>query len=209
MPTTPPPRPLLFALLVAAACAGLAPSAGLGAETKKPGAKKARAAVPFRLPAAVRDAPDGASFAVAPIDRTARDSVHAAAARIDAILAERHARDGVAAPPLLSDPQFLRRAYLDLGGRIPTHDEASAFLASTDPDKRVALVDSLLESPDWVSRFYNVWADTLRLTERPQKNLWSEAYLDWVKRSIAANRVVEAASRGNERKQGVVRPIPC
>ena len=188
MPTIAPPRPLLVALLVAAAWAVVAPSAGLGAEAKKPGAKKARAAVPFRLPAAVRDAPDGASFAVAPIDRTARDSVRVAAARIDALLAERHARDGVVAPPSLSDSQFLRRAYLDLGGRIPTHDEASAFLASTDPDKRGALVDSLLESPDWVSRFYNVWADTLRLTERPQKNLWSEAYLDWVKRSIAANR---------------------
>ncbi len=194
MPTSPPPRLPLLALLVVAtsallaASAGLAPSVGIGAETKKPAAKRARAAAPFRLPAAVRDAPDGPTLAVAPIDRTTRDDVRAAAARIDAILAERQARDGVAPPPSLSDSQFLRRAYLDLGGRIPTHDEASAFLASTDPAKRGSLVDSLLESPDWVSRFYNVWADTLRLTERPQKNLWSEAYLDWVKRSIAANR---------------------
>ena len=182
MPTLSP-RPLLIALLVVASAA-----TGLGAETKKPAARKARATVPFRLPAAVRDTADGPTFPVAPIDRTTRDDVRAAAARIDALLAERQARDGVVPGSALSDPQFLRRAYLDLGGRIPTHDEASAFLASTDPDKRATLVDSLLESPDWVSRFYNVWADTLRLTERPQKNLWSEPYLDWVKRSIAANR---------------------
>jgi len=170
----------------------VAATAAIGAETKKPAAKRARATVPFRLPAAIRDAPDGASFVVAPIDRTTRDDVRAAAARIDALLAERHARDGVAVPAPLTDAQFLRRAYLDLGGRIPTHDESVAFLGSTDPDKRAALVDSLLESPDWVSRFYNVWADTLRLTERPQKTIWSEPYLDWVKRSIAANRPYDA-----------------
>jgi hypothetical protein len=179
MPTTSFSRPLLVALLIATCGA-------LGAETKKPAPRKAAAR--FRLPAAVRDAPDGASFTVAPIDRTARDDVRAAAARIDALLTERHARDGVTAPPPLTDAQFLRRIHLDLGGRIPTHDEAVAFLASTDPDKRAALIDSLLESPDWVSRSYNVWADTLRLTERPQKTIWSEPYLDWVKRSIAANR---------------------
>ena len=184
MLTTSPWRVFSVTLLLVAA------TAAIGAETKKPAGR--RTTEPFRLPAAIRDAPDGASFVVAPIDRTTRDDVRAAAARIDAILTERQARDGVAAPPPLTDAQFLRRAYLDLGGRIPTHDESVAFLGSTDPDKRAALIDSLLESPDWVSRFYNVWADTLRLLERPQKTIWSEPYLDWVKRSIAANRPYDA-----------------
>ncbi len=182
MPTTFSRRLFLIPLLIAAAIGGL------GAETKKPAARRARDPVPFRLPAAVRDTPDGATLAVAPIDRTTRPAVGEAASRIDALLAARHTVDGVTPPPPLTDAQFLRRVSLELGGRIPTHDEAVAFLDSTAPDKRTALVDSLLESADWVSRFYNEWADTLRLTERPQRNLWSEPYLDWVKRSIAANR---------------------
>ena len=182
MPRNDPSRRLLVGLLLLVALAGM------GAEKKKPAARKTPPPPPFRLPAAVRREPDGTALAVAPVDRTARPRVREAAARIDALLAARHARDGVAPGVPLGDAQFLRRAYLELGGRIPTHDEARAFLDSTDPDKRATLVDDLLESPDWVSRFYDVWADTLRLTERPQRNLWCEPYLDWVKRSIAANR---------------------
>lgn len=182
MPSNNPPRRrLVFLALVAIV-------AGIGAETKPPAGRKNERPAPFRLPAAIRRDPAGPAFSVAPIDRATRAGVREAAARIDGLLAARHARDGIAAGAPLTDAEFLRRAYLDLGGRIPTHDEARAFLDATDPEKRAALVDGLLESPDWVSRFYDVWADTLRLVERPQRNLWCEPYLDWVKRSIAANR---------------------
>ena len=188
-----PPRPewlVPLVILCLVALVVLAASDDLCAEERRPAAPKSK--TPFRLPAAVRDMPDGAALAVAPIDRTTRPAVREAAGRIDALLAARHERDGIAPGAPLTDAQFLRRIFLELGGRIPTHDEASAFLESSNPDKRAALVDSLLESPDWVSRFYNVWADTLRLTERPQKTVWSEPYLDWVKRSIAANLPYDA-----------------
>ena len=48
-------------------------------------------------------------------------------------------------PPTRSatDGEFLRRVYLDLVGRIPTSDEARAFLADTSPNKRAAVVDQL------------------------------------------------------------------
>jgi len=146
----------------------------------------------FRLPAAIRRAPADDALAVAPVDPLARPAVLAAAARIDALLAARQAAAGTTPRPPLDDGQFVRRAYLDLGGRIPTLDETVAFLESTDPEKRDALVERILASPDWVSRFYGLWAETLRLSERPQRDVWSEPYLDWVKRSIAANRPYDA-----------------
>jgi len=48
--------------------------------------------------------------------------------------------------PLLStDAVFIRRAYLDVTGTLPSAEEAKAFILNTDKNKRVALIDRLLE----------------------------------------------------------------
>jgi hypothetical protein len=60
------------------------------------------------------------------------------------------------------DATFLRRASLDAIGRLPTPEEARAFLADRDPDKRVRLVDRLLERPEYADYWANKWADLLR-----------------------------------------------
>ena len=57
---------------------------------------------------------------------------------------------------------FLRRAYLDVIGRLPTPDETRAFLADTDPTKRAKLIDALLERPEYADFWANKWADLLR-----------------------------------------------
>ncbi len=51
---------------------------------------------------------------------------------------------GIAPSPLCDDATFLRRAYLDAIGTLPTPEETKAFLASTDPARRAKLVDRLL-----------------------------------------------------------------
>ena len=140
------------------------------------------------LPAAVTAAPPAQVMEVAAVDHGRRDAVGVAAERIDDLLASHWREHGVKPAPPLSDEQFVRRVYLDLAGRIPTHDEATAFLASRDAAKRADLIDRLLESPDYVSHFYNFWADILRLTERPQKTLPFEPYLYYVKDSIRTNK---------------------
>ena len=48
-------------------------------------------------------------------------------------------------PVLCSDAVFVRRAYLDLTGKLPSADEAKEFIQSSDRNKRVALVDRLLD----------------------------------------------------------------
>lgn len=125
---------------------------------------------------------------VAAVDRSARPAVQRAAAEIDKHLATHWQEHGVSPSPPLDDAQFLRRMYLELGGRIPSYDEARRFLASKSKTKRADLIDDLLESPDYVSHFYNFWADILRLLERPQRTLVFEPYLWYVKDSIAANK---------------------
>jgi hypothetical protein len=58
--------------------------------------------------------------------------------------------ENVTAAPLADDATVIRRLTLDLVGRIPTVAETSAYLASTDPNKRVQLVDRLMASPAFV-----------------------------------------------------------
>ena len=58
---------------------------------------------------------------------------------------------------------FLRRAYLDVIGRLPTPDEARAFLADNDAGQaRASSIDRLLERPEYADFWANKWADLLR-----------------------------------------------
>jgi hypothetical protein len=55
------------------------------------------------------------------------------------------------------DRTFARRVYLDIAGRIPTPDEVNRFLADKRRNKRAALVDQLLDSPDYAVRMREVF----------------------------------------------------
>lgn len=60
------------------------------------------------------------------------------------------------------DSTFIRRATIDITGRIPTADESRQFLASTDPDKRTVLIDRLLNDNGYADLFANKWSGLLR-----------------------------------------------
>ena len=57
---------------------------------------------------------------------------------------------------------FLRRAYTDVVGRLPTVQEAREFLDSSLENKRALLIDDLLKRPEYVDHWANLWADLLR-----------------------------------------------
>ena len=141
-----------------------------------------------KLPKAVTEKPDGPVMEVAPLDRSARREVEAAAAKIDSILKAYWQEHKATPGPKTDDHEFVRRAYLELAGRIPTIEEAESFCDAKSSAKRGELIDDLLESPGYVSHFYNFWADILRLQERPSRDVWFEPYMAWVKESVAANR---------------------
>ena len=174
------------------ALAGLA--ATLGAEGKARERPK-RAVAMMRLPEAVTQPPPRSVMEVVPVDRGTRGEIREAASRIDGLLAGHWQEHGVSPSQPLADEAFVRRAYLELGGRIPTHDEVVAFLDSAAADKRGDLVDTLLASPDYVSHFYNYWADILRLQERPDKHLVFEPYLHYVKEAVRTNKPYDAWAR--------------
>src|SRR5262249_42169282 len=83
---------------------------------------------------------------------------------IDDFIFDAMASDQIPHAGLCTDEEFLRRAYLDLTGRIPTTDQVRSFLDNSGPDKRTALVDALLGTPEYVDRWTMYWGDLLRNT---------------------------------------------
>jgi hypothetical protein len=91
--------------------------------------------------------------------------------------------------PAANDEQFVRRVYLDVIGRIPSHDEASVFLKNGDPMKRSKLINQLLDSEGYSSHMFNYLAEVLRVRHNlEQASLRGDDYVNWLKRQIAKNR---------------------
>jgi hypothetical protein len=96
---------------------------------------------------------------------TARE-VAALADAIDQAIASRWAAKGVKPTHGADDAEFLRRVSLDLNGRIPTVAEVREFLDDTAPDKRLRVVERLLQRPLYAEHFTTVWRELML----PQKN---------------------------------------
>ena len=60
---------------------------------------------------------------------------------------------------LAGDAEFLRLAFLDTIGTLPTPAEARAFLSDNDPAKRSKLIDRLLDRPEYVDLWTQELAD--------------------------------------------------
>jgi hypothetical protein len=75
----------------------------------------------------------------------------ALAGQIDRLLESKWAEAKVQPARAADDAEYVRRIYLDLVGMIPTAAEAREFLDDTCDDKRTALVESLLDSPAYLT----------------------------------------------------------
>ncbi len=93
------------------------------------------------------------------------------------------------------DATFARRVFLDLIGTLPTVDEVRAFVASTEPDKRAQLIESLLAREEYVDHWSHKWADLLRVHRRyvGDKGLWS--FWSWVREMVRENWSVDRLTR--------------
>jgi len=91
-------------------------------------------------------------------------------------------------PEVTDDATFLRRAFLVSIGRIPTSEEALAFLEIDDPGKRESLVDYLLKSPGFSSHMANWAFDLLRVTDhRAGSSSSYSPYRQWVRQAMSSN----------------------
>ncbi|MEN8679794.1 MAG: DUF1549 domain-containing protein [Akkermansiaceae bacterium] len=113
------------------------------------------------------------------------DVVRNTAREIDELLHAGQEARSIKANPITDDSTFVRRSYLNIIGRLPTHDEARAFLESSDQEKRTKLIDSLVESPGFNSRLFNFWTDLLRVQTNNEHN--GLGWHVWLKDAVENN----------------------
>lgn len=112
----------------------------------------------------------------------------AVAAAIDQALSKKLAEEKIPASAVASDAEFLRRAYVDLTGRIPTAAQARAFLESSAADKRAQLIDELLASPYYGTHFGILWSDLIINRDDANRVLATGPFKKWLADSFNQNR---------------------
>jgi hypothetical protein len=115
---------------------------------------------------------------------------------IDTHAVNRWKKLGIAPSELCSDSEFLRRSTLDLLGRLPTVEEARAFLTDKAEKKREKLIDRLLEDRDYAGYFAMRWGNILRNASLAGSEQASYAFHDWMRDMIARNRPYDEFVRG-------------
>lgn len=98
---------------------------------------------------------------------------------------------GLPPSPPCDDESFLRRATLDIAGRLPTLDEVRSFAADSRPsqEKRDDLIDRLLDSEDYADYFAGKWGAILR-NRRTSGSLQftNLAFYQWIRQSLYDNK---------------------
>ena len=124
-----------------------------------------------------------------PVDKNEKFDVAKAAGEIDKMVEATLAKQGLKPNADIDDATFVRRAYLDIAGRVPTIEEAENFHGSTYPRKREQLITDLLESDGHMSHAYNFWADVLRINSGLGTGAQQAeaAYQLWIKEAINNN----------------------
>lgn len=98
------------------------------------------------------------------------------------------AQHHIAPPPPVSDPVFLRRAYLDLWGLLPSPEDLDRFVADPDPHKREKLIDCLLaDNAKYAGHWISFWNDLLRNDGGDQYHGGRKSITDWLYRALATN----------------------
>ena len=97
------------------------------------------------------------------------------------------ARLNLPASPACSDAEFVRRAYVDTIGRLPSVDEARAFLADAAPARRDVLIDRLLAQPEFADYWTYKWSDLLMLNGTRLRPEALKTYYQWIHKQVADN----------------------
>jgi hypothetical protein len=107
---------------------------------------------------------------------------------IDDLVVDKLRKLNIAPSAQCTDAEFIRRAYLDAAGILPTAEEAETFLADQSQDKRSKLIDRLLERDEFVDYWAYKWSDLLLVSSRKLNNTAMWAFYDWIRDSVKQNK---------------------
>jgi hypothetical protein len=117
------------------------------------------------------------------------DKLPPAANFIDELVFAKLKALGMPPSEVCDDATFLRRASIDIAGRLPTAEEARAFLADRSGDKRRQAIERLLASDGYADHFAAKWSNILRnRRENDFRARGTFAFHEWIRQSLAENK---------------------
>ncbi|OWK36512.1 DUF1549 domain-containing protein [Fimbriiglobus ruber] len=100
---------------------------------------------------------------------------------------------------LSPDEEFIRRAFLDTTGTLPTADEVRAFTADTAADKRAKLIDALLARPEFVDYWTLFLGDLFQNRKERDHDVRGvkgvRQFHEWLRKQVAVNRPWDELAR--------------
>jgi hypothetical protein len=108
------------------------------------------------------------------------------------------------------DEVFIRRAFLDAAGVLPTAEEVEEFLRDASPDKRSKLIERILDKDEFVDYWAYKWSDLMLVSSRKlaKPAMWS--FYNWIRDSVKENRPWDQFARdiftaaGSTRRNGAL-----
>ena len=117
---------------------------------------------------------------------------------VDLFVNQQLSQLGIPASGPCNDGAFIRRATLDIAGRLPTLEETLGFVADLHPQKDKLLIDRLLASEDYADYFAGKWA--LLLHNRRNDESFSaestQAFYSWLRERLRNNVPFDHLVRG-------------
>jgi hypothetical protein len=110
--------------------------------------------------------------------------------------------------PPCDEATFLRRAFLDTIGRLPTPEEVRGYLADRSPARKERLVELLLARPEFIDYWAYKWSDVLLVSGAKLRPAAVNAYYGWIRDRVAENTPWDAfvreivTSRGSNLEHG-------
>ena len=101
-----------------------------------------------------------------------------------------------------SDVVFVRRAFLDVLGVLPTADEAESFVTDSREDRRRRLIERLLFRPEFADHWAAKWCNVLRVEEKVLDPTGVDAFHDWIRDAIDDGLPLDAFVRSLIRADG-------
>ncbi len=100
---------------------------------------------------------------------------------------------------ICNDETFLRRAYIDIVGLLPSADEVSKFVENKNSAKRDELIDALLQRPEFVNLWALKWSELLQIRTPVQQNQGNPkstlAYYTWIRTQLENNVPMNEVAR--------------
>ena len=125
-----------------------------------------------------------------PYDQSIPEEVYTNATRqnfIDELVLKKLKELNLKPSPPADDATFLRRAYIDTIGTLPTIEETRKFLTDSSPDKRNQLIEHLLSRPEFNDYWTLKWSDILLLSGTKLRPKALETYYHWIHNHVEQN----------------------